>query len=152
MLYTLSYRYLQEREPAEDVVQQVYLRLWESRASCRIAVSLKNYLYTMTKNQLLNIIRDKNELIVKQYGILLQHDEFADSGLQEKLEEERKFSHFYCAIKKLPNPKRKICLLKIYQGMNNQQIAQKLNMPVGTVKNYYSQSILLLKHYIKQQS
>lgn len=41
MLYSLSCKYLQDRELAEDVVQQVYLRLWESRSSVCITASLK---------------------------------------------------------------------------------------------------------------
>lgn len=152
MLYSLSYRYLQDRELSEDVVQQVYLRLWESRSSCRIAVSLKNYLYTMAKNHLLNVIRDKNEWVVGRYEATRQESEIADDGLQEKIEEERKFNCFYRAVRQLPDSKRKICLLKIQGGLNNQEIADRLNMPVGTVKNYYTQSIRLLKYYLKKTS
>ena len=70
--------------------------------------------------------------------------------LQEKLEEERKLSCFYRAVKQLPGAKREICLLKIYEGLNNQEIAHRLNIPVGTVKNYYTQSIQLLKYYLKE--
>lgn len=150
MLYSLSCRYLQDRELAEDVVQQVYLRLWESRSSVCITVSLKNYLYTMAKNHVLNMIRDKNEWIVRQYENIQQENDIVDDGLQEKLEEERKLSCFYRAVKQLPGAKREICLLKIYEGLNNQEIAHKLNIPVGTVKNYYAQSIQLLKYYLKE--
>ena len=92
MLYSLSCKYLQDRELAEDVVQQVYLRLWESRSSVCITASLKNYLYTMAKNHVLNMIRDKNEWIVRQYENIQQENDIADDGLQEKLEEERKLS------------------------------------------------------------
>ena len=98
MLYSLSCKYLQDRELAEDVVQQVYLRLWESRSSVCITASLKNYLYTMAKNHVLNMIRDKNEWIVRQYENIQQENDIADDGLQEKLEEERKLSCFYRAV------------------------------------------------------
>ena len=133
MLYSLSCRYLQDRELAEDVVQQVYLRLWESRSSVCITASLKNYLYTMAKNHVLNMIRDKNEWIVRQYENIQQENDIADR-----------------AVKQLPGAKREICLLKIYEGLNNQEIAHRLNIPVGTVKNYYTQSIQLLKYYLKE--
>ncbi|MFR5758317.1 MAG: RNA polymerase sigma factor [Bacteroides cellulosilyticus] len=132
------------------MVQQVYLRLWESRSSVCITASLKNYLYTMAKNHVLNMIRDKNEWIVRQYENIQQENDIADDGLQEKLEEERKLSCFYRAVKQLPGAKREICLLKIYEGLNNQEIAHRLNIPVGTVKNYYTQSIQLLKYYLKE--
>lgn len=98
----------------------------------------------------LNMIRDKNEWIVRQYENIQQENDIADDGLQEKLEEERKLSCFYRAVKQLPGAKREICLLKIYEGLNNQEIAHRLNIPVGTVKNYYTQSIQLLKYYLKE--
>mgnify|MGYP002945138951 FL=1 len=95
-------------------------------------------------------IRDRNEWIVRQYENIQQENDIADDGLQEKLEEERKLSCFYRAVKQLPGAKREICLLKIYEGLNNQEIAHRLNIPVGTVKNYYTQSIQLLKYYLKE--
>lgn len=149
MLYTLSFRYLQEREPAEDIVQQIFLQLWENRLSGRIMINLKNYLYTMTKNHLLNMIRNQNSLMVRICGNVQQQNEMADDGLQEKLEEERRLCCFYKAVKRLPGSKREICLLKIQEGLSNQEIAEKLNMPVGTVKNYYTQSIRALKYNLK---
>lgn len=149
MLYALSYKYLQEHELAEDVVQQIFLQLWENRLSDRIMINLKNYLYTMTKNHLLNMIRSQNNLLVRIYENVQQPTEMADDGLQEKLEEERRLCCFYEAVKRLPGSKREICLLKIYEGLNNQEIADKLNMPVGTVKNYYTQSIRMLKFNLK---
>ena len=85
-----------------------------------------------------------------EYDNIQQENDIADDGLQEKLEEERKLSCFYRAVKQLPGAKREICLLKIYEGLNNQEIAHRLNIPVGTVKNYYTQSIQLLKYYLKE--
>lgn len=149
MLYALSYRYLQDKEMAEDVIQQVFMRLWESHSTLCISVCLKNYLYTMTKNSLLNMIRDKNDKIVHRYEMLQQQD-VVDEGMSEKMEEERKINHFYKAISKLSSVKRAICLLKMQGELNNQEIADKLNMPVGTVKNYYTQALQLLKYYLRQ--
>ena len=84
MLYSLSCRYLQDRELAEDVVQQVYLRLWESRSSVCITASLKNYLYTMAKNHVLNMIRDKNEWIYNPQIQISAESETKRSIFREK--------------------------------------------------------------------
>ena len=89
MLYGLSYRYLQDRNLAEDVVQQVFLHLWEVHSTCHIKVHLRNYLYTMTKNYLLNMIRDTNDIIAREDMKGTEQNNIIDDGLQEKLEEER---------------------------------------------------------------
>lgn len=149
MLYVLAYQYLQDKALSEDVVQHVYMRLWESRSTLRINISLKNYLYTMAKNHLLNLIRDRNDVVARQYEVL-QQQEIADDGLLHKLEEEKKIVSVYKALSLLPQQKREICLLKMNEGLGNEEIAERMNMPVGTVKNYYTQSIKLLKHYLKR--
>lgn len=149
MLYNLSYRYLQERDQAEDAVQQVFLHLWEVHSTCHIRANLRNYLYTMTKNYLLNTIRGTNSTIVRGDKKELEQNNIIDDSLQEKLEEEKKFSYLYWAVKQLPGSKREICLLKIYEGLNNQEIADKLNISINTVKCYYTQSLRLLKYHLK---
>lgn len=149
MLYGLSYRYLQDRNLAEDVVQQVFSHLWEVHSTCHIKVHLRNYLYTMTKNYLLNMIRDTNDIIAREDMKGTEQNNIIDDGLQEKLEEERKFGYLRWAVKQLPSCKREICLLKIYRGLNNQEIADELNIPINTVKCYYTQSLKLLKYYLR---
>ena len=67
LLYVLAYRYLMNANMAEDVVQHVFSRLWEFRTELRVGISLKNYLFTMTKNHVLNLIRNENSAITKNY-------------------------------------------------------------------------------------
>ena len=117
--------------------------------TCHIKVHLRNYLYTMTKNYLLNMIRDTNDIIAREDMKGTEQNNIIDDGLQEKLEEERKFGYLRWAVKQLPSCKREICLLKIYRGLNNQEIADELNIPINTVKCYYTQSLKLLKYYLR---
>ena len=52
MLYSLALRMIKQTGAAEDAVQYVFVRLWELRGGLSVTVSLRNYLYTMTKNYL----------------------------------------------------------------------------------------------------
>ena len=78
LLYVLAYRYLMSSDMAEDVVQHVFSRLWEFRSELRVGISLKNYLFTMTKNHVLNLIRNENSAIAKNY-------EMAQSEIAERM-------------------------------------------------------------------
>lgn len=49
MLYSLALRMIKQTGAAEDAVQYVFVRLWELRGGLSVTVSLRNYLYTMTK-------------------------------------------------------------------------------------------------------
>lgn len=49
LIYVLAYRYLLDKAKAEDVVQYVFVKLWEYRRELHIGISLKNFLFTMAK-------------------------------------------------------------------------------------------------------
>lgn len=144
MLYVLAYKYLKDTFLAEDIVQQVFLKLWESRSLFVGSVHLRNYLYTMIKNLVLNEIRDNFSDMEKNYAVIQNAPEFEDK-LQSALEEKDLFQHFYKILAELPEQKRKVCLLKIRDNLSNQEVADKLHISVPTVKSHYSQAIKLLR-------
>ena len=144
MLYVLAYKYLKDSFRAEDIVQQVFLKLWEARSLFAGAINLRNYLYTSAKNLILNEIRDNFSDMEKNYAVIQNTPEFEDK-LQSALEEKDLFQHFYKILAELPEQKRKICLLKIRDNLSNQEVADKLHISVPTVKSHYSQAIKLLR-------
>ncbi|MDD3188914.1 MAG: sigma-70 family RNA polymerase sigma factor, partial [Fermentimonas sp.] len=66
-LYAIALKYLKNTQMAEDAVQHVFVKLWESTSDIHIEINLKNYLYTMTKNYILNQIRDRKDEISLNY-------------------------------------------------------------------------------------
>ena len=144
MLYVLAYKYLKDSFRAEDIVQQVFLKLWEARSLFAGAINLRNYLYTSAKNLILNEIRDNFSDMEKNYAVIQNTPEFEDK-LQSALEEKDLFQHFYKILAELPEQKRKVCLLKIRDNLSNQEVADKLHISVPTVKSHYSQAIKLLR-------
>ncbi|MCP9612233.1 RNA polymerase sigma-70 factor [Coprobacter tertius] len=144
LLYVVAYRYLMNREMAEDIVQQVFVRLWEYRAELRVGVNLKNYLFTMTKNHVLNQIRDNNTALTKNYEITQRETNY-DDNLIEKLENKELMCLFYKAINLLPSQKRDICLMKVSDELSNKDIADKLGLSVNTIKTHYSEALKLLR-------
>lgn len=145
MLYVLAYyKYLKDSFRAEDIVQQVFLKLWEARSLFAGAINIRNYLYTSAKNLILNEIRDNFSDMEKNYAVIQNTPEFEDK-LQSALEEKDLFQHFYKILAELPEQKRKVCLLKIRDNLSNQEVADKLHISVPTVKSHYSQAIKLLR-------
>lgn len=149
MLYILAVRYLKDRYMAEDAVQQTFTRLWEYRSDIYISVSLRNYLYTMTKNHILNIIRNANNEITHNYEIA-QSSDIGEDNLFEMIEKKELMSIFYKGIELLPEQKRTVCLLKMEEKISNQEIAQKMNISINTVKTHYAQAIKQLRTYIEK--
>lgn len=134
LLYVLAYKYLKSTYSSEDAVQQVFLKLWEARSLLMVNVNLRNYLYTMLKNHVLNEIRNNNSAVEKNYEIVQSVPEYEDE-LLIKIEEQDMMSHFYQAIDHLPEQKRQVCLYKLKGNLSNQEIADKMNISVPTVKH-----------------
>lgn len=147
LLYVMSYRYLMDTEMAKDAVQYVFARFWEYRTEIRVGVSLKNYLVTMTKNHILNVIRNENNAIAKNYELAQGTREYEDT-LVENLEKKELMSLFYKALEKLPPQKRDICLMKVQEELSNQEIADQLQLSINTIKTHYSEALKLLRVYL----
>jgi RNA polymerase sigma-70 factor (family 1) len=146
-LYELALFYLKDSEIAKDIVQDAFLRLWESRYSICIQTSLGNYLYTVTKNMILKTIQEKNKEILQCYQIKLDLT-MTENELQEKMHSEKRIIDLYKAIEKLPEQKKEICLLKLNHRLNNKEIAARLGLSIQTVKNHYNQCLRILKFYL----
>jgi len=144
MLYLLAWRYFQDHTMAEDAVQHVYTRLWETHSEMYVDLNVRNYLFTMMKNYVLNTIRNENNAIEKNYQIAYAEPDYDDS-LIEKIEEKELRSMLKRAISQLPEQKRMICLMKMEGKLTNQEIAEQMNLSANTVKTHYFQSIKILR-------
>lgn len=149
LLYVLAYKYLKSSFAAEDAVQQVFLKLWESRKLLMVNVNLRNYLYTMLKNHVLNEIRNNSSAIEKNYEIIQSSPECEDE-LLAKLEEKDMMAHFYQAIDHLPEQKKQVCLYKLKGNLSNQEIAEQMNISIPTVKTHYAQAIKMLRTHFEK--
>lgn len=146
LLYVLAYKYLKDNDTAKDAVQQIFLKLWESRSLINININLRNYLYTMLKNHLLNEIRNNDTAMEKNYELAQETIEY-ENEILSKLEEKEMTEQLYRAIDNLPEQKKAVCLYKLKDSLSNQEIAEKMQISIPTVKTHYSQAIKLLREH-----
>ncbi|WP_278631939.1 RNA polymerase sigma factor [Parabacteroides goldsteinii] len=146
LLYVLAYKYLKDNDTAKDAVQQIFLKVWESRSLFSIHINLRNYLYTMLKNHLLNEIRNNYTALEKNYELAQETIEY-ENEILSKLEEKEMTEQLYRAIDSLPEQKKAVCLYKLKDSLSNQEIAEKMQISIPTVKTHYSQAIKLLREH-----
>lgn len=148
-LYALAYKYLKDTDTAQDAVQQVFLKIWEYRDNLRIEINLKNYLYTMTKNYILNYFRYNKEAVMLSYAEA-QISQAEEYNIQDIIEQAELTLHLKQAIDHLPPQKRDICLLKVKENITNNEIAERMGLSVNTVKSHYTTAIKLLRNYLNK--
>lgn len=148
-LYALAMKYLKNTHLAEDAVQHVFVKLWESTHDIHIEVNLKNYLYTMTKNYILNFIRDNKAKVTLSYE-QAQFDLPEEEHILRAMEERQTQELLYRGIDQLPPQKKEVCRRKLESDDSNQQIAEKMGISVHTVKSHYQESLKLLRSYFEK--
>ena len=150
-LYALALRYLKNGEMAEEVVQYVFVKLWEASRDIDVLFNLKNYLFTMTKNYILNTIRNKRAIISLYYENSQLEIRDESSDFLKMLEERQLISLLYEAIETLPPQKKEICNMKLNENKSNQEIADQLQLSVNTVKSHYQEAIKILRLYFEKK-
>ena len=127
---------------AEDLVQGLFIHLWENAAQINIKSSLKAYLFMAVKNRCLNSlkelqIRDKNELLYLEGMLNSDSGDDIDSQLLDKLN----FS-----LTQLPEKMAEIVKLKYLENRKLRDIAVQLNISENTVKT----QLLRSKHKLRK--
>ena len=146
MLYSLALRMIKQTGAAEDAVQYVFVRLWELRGGLSVTVSLRNYLYTMTKNYLLNYIRHNGRVLEQSY-VIAQLRQQQDDTLAQYIESRDIDRRLGEAIDRLPRQQRAVIMMK-RDGCSNREIAEQLNLSVRTVDKHLELALKELRKYL----
>lgn len=142
-------RFLLIRDECEDVVQDIFVNLWEKDLTFPDDISLKVFLYKSTRNKCYNII--KHNKVKDQYRTnYIQVLEDDNLFLKQVLEEEIA-RQLHKVIKTLPERKREIIMLSL-KGMKNKEISEILGIKLQTVKTLKSQSYKILREEFKELS
>lgn len=148
-MYMLAYRYLKNREMAEDAVQHVFVNFWVNRNKISEQQNIRGLLFSALKNHTLNIIRDRHRAISKNYEILM--DSVSESEIERETEETVEMTSLIeKAVEALSPQRRQIFYLKIMEGCSNQEIADKLKISVNTVKVQYYHILKELKENVSK--
>ena len=115
----------------EDIVQELFVKLWANRKKLEIQSSLSGYLFKTAKNMALNYIRNENNRKVIIDKLELQWEFTTEKTLED--------TEFINALKKcieeLPERCKNVLVLQHLDGYKQKEIADKLNITVKTVKN-----------------
>ena len=147
-VYSLSFKYLYNRELSEDVVQNVFFKIWEKRKDRDEARPFNRYLFTILKNDLLNVLRDRDKEIFRISDNLNLLNTLNNEPKKPELDEDQ-LRLVRKAIEQLYLQKRKIIELKNSGKYSNQEIADQLNLSINTIKFQYSQALKELRMTIR---
>ncbi|MFA6402988.1 MAG: RNA polymerase sigma-70 factor [Salinivirgaceae bacterium] len=140
--------FLKELEASEEVVQEVFFKIWVNRESLEITSSYQSYLFRAVRNSCLNVIKHISirEGYKAQNERIIQMEERSADDSMVVTELEQKIRQ---AIDQLPMERRKIFILSRYEGLKYLEIAQKLGISVKTVENQMGSALKYLREELK---
>lgn len=150
-LCSYAYSFLKDDESSEDVVQEIFIRVWEQRRDLIGSDQLKFYLFSATRNNCLTQLK-KNK---KNLHVELTDEDSPDEisirlePADIKLEPKALIAK---AMEQLPPKCREVFLLSRLSNQTYQQIAESLGISVKTVENQMGKAIKILRAFSKENN
>ena len=136
--------YVKDDGVAEDIAQDAFIKLWNTRSKYNDITSIKSFLYVMVKNMSLNHLRRGKD--GDKYTESLDEGDY--QYFNNCIIEEETYRILQEAIEALPHQSANVMKL-ILQGMQNQEIAERLGISVNTVKTLKYNAMKTLKKTLK---
>jgi RNA polymerase sigma-70 factor (family 1) len=149
-IYSMAIGYLRSPMAAQDVVQEIFVKIWEKRDSLTAMDNFPAWLHVVTRNLLINHLQKKIPL----FGLneLIREAIPEDRHLPQQQLDYRELTVLISrAIAQLPPRQQQVYSLSREQGLSHQQIARQLNLSYDTVREHMSKALKTIRASLEQQ-
>ncbi len=151
LVYYVSYKYVRNAQDAEDITQDVFLKIWKNLKKYDSKWSLKTWILGIAKNTAIDFLRKKKSIVFTDFknaeGGNFLVDSLADSTpLQSRLLESKDTAEIFTdAIKTLSSRQQEVLFLRYNNDFTFKEIAKSLGESIDTVKSRYHRGVTTLK-------
>ena len=150
LVYTIALKILRQPQEAEDLTQEVFLKIWREQVYQPERGSLSSFLSTLTRSRAIDRLRvqSNRRKILKRWNF---------SGVSspptpmEKVSWTEKQVQINEALNSLPEKHRQVLELSYFQGLSQSEISRQLDLPLGTVKTWARKGLLQLREHFQSR-
>ncbi len=143
------YRMCGDAQIAEDAAQETFIQAWLHLSSYRLQTSLRSWLYRIAVNAATDILRKEKHILPNALEDLQLKD--PQPGPEAVLSQEERTALVKKAVLSLPDASRAVLVLREYEEMSYHEIADALDIPIGTVMSRLNYARKLLKDNLEQK-
>lgn len=143
-LFRIAYYFVKREEWAQEIVLDVFMRLWEQRAKLPEIKNIEDYCFILTKNASLNYLEKENRYTAFSTEQLPEPSDQADSP-EETLISEELFARYVKALDRLPERCREVFIRIREEKQSYAQVAEELDISVKTVDAQLQKAVTRLK-------
>ena len=148
-LYRFAFGYLKSEELSEELVQEVFTRIWENRKSLKSEYSFNSYLFTIA----FNIIKKhfRRTVCVSEY-FKKQAAKDLDLETVEKINYDSLYQYVSELADQLPARRKEIFIKSRFEGLSIKEIAEELKISHKTVENQLTDALRFIRSHIKREN
>ncbi len=150
-LFGFALKYFKNESDSEELVQEVFVQVWEHRQSLKSELSFKSYLFTIA----LNLIRkffNKKAISLHSLENLQYDSEIPDNQAIQNENYETIMKQINLIIGQMPPRRREIFIKSKMEGKSSKEIAAELNISAGTVDNQVSEALQFIRSQLKKET
>ena len=149
-IHSQALTYLKSTQIAQDIVQEVFLKVWQKRSELINIERFDSWLFIMARNQIISELRKKLALPLKQDALEIFEEQ---SHLPDKSLSYKNLSELIAkAIELLPLQQKKAYLLSRDEGLSHKEIAEQMQLSTDTAKKHICRALNFLRTYISSHA
>lgn len=142
-LYLSSYNLLKDKETCEEIIQDVFIDIWNRRADLEIKVSLKSYLYSCVRYKVFSEFRKNKALRTELFENL--HERIHTTTPESEILFEELKLQINLIVENLPDKCKRVYKLSRNQQLTHKEISEQLNISTKTVENHITNALNVLR-------
>ncbi|MBW8326053.1 MAG: RNA polymerase sigma-70 factor [Prolixibacteraceae bacterium] len=149
-LYHFAYGYLKSKEDAEEMVQEIFSKIWDKRADIKEEYEFRSYLFSIAFNYIKKHFRSK--------ALINKYTEFAtpDKRETQQTHEDVNYASLKVLVDRLvdqmPEKRKAVFFKSRFEGKNSKEIAAEMNISPSTVENHLNQALRFLRLHLKDEN
>ena len=140
---------LKDIEESENIIQEVFVKIWNRKATINPELNFTSYLFTIIKNRVFDHLKEvkKNNFLKEKYWENMLDYQIVDNDIKEE-----RFAKVKEAVDGLSEKRKEIIKLNYEEGKSYEEIANQLNISKNTVKNQLDKAKQVIRQQLRQAS
>jgi RNA polymerase sigma-70 factor (family 1) len=149
-LFGFAFKYFKNETDAEELVQEVFVKVWENRHTLKSELSFKSYLFTIALNKIRKYFNKKATSL--RYLMYIQNEpDFSENLNISDDDYESVLKKIADIIEQIPPRRREIFVKSKLEGKSSKEVASELNISGGTVDNQVSEALRFIRSRLKAE-